>query len=484
MNSSGCTSRNLFSLLSAVVLLALAGGVAGWLVISRPQPPMEPDNLRLPRVQVAAVEPVRFEEPIVGYGTVRPARQVKIIPEVTGRLIEVHPDLAVGNVIRKGELLFRIDARMYESRKSQIEAEIRRLEAELDRHARQEAYLADQLALSESQQELTARAVQRERDLMERGAAVEVDLERTKQRHLAQQEAVQTYRNHLEMIPFLVKETDALLTIKRAQLAEAELNIDHAVIYSPFDARVDAVGAQMSQVVTAHFQIATLTDMEVLELAAAIDPRDLQWVDHEAFASAVGADIGTAPEAEVVWTLWGREFSWKGRITRLERLDEATRTAHVVVELRDVMSIIEQARNEKRMPLSVGMFCKASLPVEPIEDALVIPRHAIRDGQNVYVFEPSADDPAVGRLVLKSVPILRASGEQVLVGCSNPPAALRELLSEHTCELNAGDLIIVSPLPKAVPGMQLARRDLEDALREDQKVAWGERVRLALSRSR
>ena len=247
---------------------------------------------------------------------------------------------------------------------------------------------------------------------------------------------------------------------------------------------MDTVGAQAAQVVTAHFQIAMLTDMEMLELAAVIDPRDLQWVDHEAFASAVGDDIASAPEAEVTWTLWGQEFSWKGRVARLERLDETTRTAHVVVQLRDVMEILQQARDEKRMPLSVGMFCKARLPVEPLEGALLVPRHAIHDGQSVYVFEPDADAPGTGRLVLKRVPILRTAGEQVLVGCSNPPAAARELFAGQACELNGGELIIVSPLPKAVEGMRLALRDVESSPREAKTEAGCAPPSTALARVR
>jgi len=429
----------------------------------------------VPRVQVAAVKPVRFAPPIIAYGTVRPKRQIKVVPEVSGRLVEVHPDLAVGNVIRKGELLFRIDTRMYESRIEQIKAEIGRLEAELERHRRREQQLQKQLALAQRQQELTEKAVRRERELLKEGAAVEVELEMAEQRHLAQQEVVQRYQSELEMVPYLLRETQALLDIKSAQRKEAELNIEKATIYCPFDARVDAVGAQLSQVVTANFQIATLTDMEALELSVVVDPRDLQWVDRKAFASAVGEDIASAPEVEVTWTLWGRSFSWKGRITRLEKLDETTRTAHVIVELRDVMKILEQARDRKQMPLSVGMFCQARLPVEPLEGALVVPQYAIHDGQCVYVFEPDPDRPSVGRLVL--------TGDQVLVGFADAKNLLEEGVDPVTCQLKAGDQIILSPLPKAVPGMRLVRRDAGDAEDGGKAVACQGSGRHALART-
>ncbi|MCK4661125.1 MAG: hypothetical protein KAV82_16515, partial [Phycisphaerae bacterium] len=384
-----------------------------------------------------------------------PKRQVKIIPEVGGRLIEVHDDLAEGNIISKGELLFEIDGRVYKSKVRQVEAEIRRLEAQLRRHEKEKTNLTKRIGLARQQEELAAIDFKRETDLFEQGGGRAPEVERAHERLLARQDAVLAYESRLDLIPVQIDETTALLETKQAQLDEAKLNVAKTRIYCPFDARVDSVTAQESQVVIASFQIATLTDMEALEVSVVIDPRELRWTDQKAFAQAVGQDMGDAPEARITWTLYGQEFSWAGKITRLERMDEVTRSAHIVVEIRDIMRSLEMAKGHSRPPLSVGMFCRAELPTEPLEGALVIPRHTLRDDSYVYVFEPDAQDPSRGRLVVRQVPILRSVGDQVLV-------ALRQ--ADAAAGLQAGDLIVVSPLPKAVEGMRLLRRDVVETV--------------------
>lgn len=444
-------------------LLVLSSAALFILRSTRPVPEIRAGTAYIPRVETLTLEPVVFDAPIVGYGTVRPKRQVKIVPEVGGRLTQVHKDLAVGNYISKGDLLFEIDPRVYESKMSQVQAEINRLEAQLRRHQQEQASLEKRLQVAERMEILAKTGVDRESGLVQQQSGTAPEVERAEERYLGQHDAVLTYRSQLDLIPLQIEETNALLDTKRAQLEEARFNVEKTRIYCPFDARVDGVTAQETQVVIASFQIATLTDMEALEVSVVIDPRDLRWTDQEAFASAIGRDLATAPEARVTWTLHGQEFTWSARVTRLERLDEVTRTAHVVVEMRDIMRSLELGHGSSRLPLSVGMFCRAELPTEPLPDALLVPRHALRDGDQVYVFVPDPADARYGKLTLKHVPILRHVGESVLVSfrqtASQEPAATGGTsMDAPACNLRPGDQIVLSALPKAVEGMRLERR--------------------------
>ena len=443
---------------TAICIGALACGIGGivWLVATKPTPDRHSAAKPPPRVEVFAVEPVLFEAPVIGYGTVRPKRQVKIIPEVGGRLVKVHEDLAEGNIIVKGELLFEIDSRVYESKVRQVEADIRRLEAQLRRHEKNRISLEGRLALAKRQEELVRRDFEREKGLFAKGAGRDPEVERAEDRYLRQQGVVLEYESQLDLIPIQIEETTALLETKRAQLDEAKLNVDRTKIHCPFDARVDSVTAQESQVVIANFHIATLTDMQALEIPVVIDPRELRWTDQKAFDQNSSA----APEARVTWTLLGQEFSWTGKVTRLERMDEVTRSAHIVVEVRDIVRNLKSGKGQHRPALSVGMFCRAELPTEPLEDALVIPRHALHDGTMVYVFEPDAADPNRGHLAVKRVPVLRNVGNQVLVAFRQDDAGGTGAGEFTTmAELKAGELVVTSPLAKIVEGMHLELRD-------------------------
>lgn len=463
-----------------VGLLVTAGLACAWLVGNPVQPTRQPHATMVPSVQVLAVQPRIFDSPIVGYGTIRPKRQIKIVPQVSGRLVHVHKDLAPGNFIAKGELLFEIDSHIYEAKVRQAEADIERLEVMLDRHEHERESLENRLQVAKELKQLAERGVERE-DQLEH-ASTDTERELAKERYLRQRDLVLGYESQLDLIPVLINETKAMLAVSQAQLDEARLFLENTKIVSPCDVRVDAVSAQESQVVNAYFQVATLTDMEALELSVVVDPRELRWSRPEVFASAFGDELKDPPEARVTWTLMGQEFSWTGQVTRLERLDQTTRTAHMVVEIRDVMRGLRMGQGENRMPLSVGMFCKAELPTEPLDNALVIPRHAIQEGRYVYVFQPEEEHPNQGQLVIKKVPMLRSIGEQVLVsfGEGEPVADLQrdDSLETVTCELQSGDLVIVSPLPKAVEGMRLQRHPDVEA------VALGpatEPVRLAVA---
>jgi multidrug efflux system membrane fusion protein len=466
------TLRKGIHLCLAVGLMGVSGGLAAWLIATRPSSSQRPAPPRLPCVEVVSVEPQTFAQPVVGYGTVRPKRQVNIVPEVTGRLVHVHPKLLPGNHIGKGELLFEVDSRSYEARVRQVEADIARLETELKRHAQEKASLERRLALAKERAELAEKNLAVETGLLKDDSTTQIEVDAARERLLTQRDVVLQYESRLALIPLLVEETQALLDTKRAQLEEARLSVERTKIYCPFDARVDSVRAQESQVVTASFQIATLTDMEALEVGVVVDPRELRWTNQAAYADASGSFEG-APEAVITSTIWGQRFTWRGHITRVERVDEATRTAHVVVEIRELAASLTIGDSSNRPALSIGMMCRAALDTEPLEHALVVPRQAIQDGRRVYVFAPNADveDPTVGRLVVKRVPILRSVNEQVVVaygdGSDGASGSGGDAEGEAVCELRPGDRLVVSPLPKAVEGMRLRLS------RESEAVALG-----------
>ena len=452
-------TRKTINLILGSTIVASAILVLIWLSATKPKPKLKPQTVNIPQVEVLTITPTTLSKPIVGYGTVRPKRQVKIIPEVNGQLLKVHKELAVGNTIPKGELLFEIDPREYKAKIDQILGEISRLEAQLSLHEEQSRSLAERLTLARQQADLAKTAFDRDKELFEKGSANAPELEASEDRYLRQLNAVLGYESELASIPHLVEETKALLRTKRSQLSEAEVRLEKTRITCPFNARVDSVSAQETQVVIAHMEIATLTDLEALEVAVAIDPRELRWTAKEAFASALGKDLQTAPEAKVTWTLHEQEFSWKGKVTRLERMDKETRSAYLVVEIQDVMSSLNLNEGSVRPPLSVGMFCRTEIPTAPLANALLVPRHAIYDSNTVYVFQPNSPGSKLGKLGIKHVPVLRSIGENVLVSFQSPSMDESEEPQETHCELAGGDMVIVSQIPRPVAGMELQLRD-------------------------
>lgn len=451
-------TRRTIALLLALAIVIAGGATYAWLVRTKPEPSRRHTFARTPEVAIWAATPVAEMTPVLGHGTVRPKRQVKIVPQVSGELVHVHEDLATGKIVPAGELLFEVDPTVYEARVRQVEAEVHQLEAALDRTDQELVNVDERIANAEKLREIDERdylTSKRLHDEEQVGTRRDVDL--VYQKYLRQNDALIELKSRRTMIPHVRRETEARLEATRARLSQARYERDHTRIFCPFNARVEMVSAHTSQAVTAHFSIATLTDTSAFELPVGVDPRDVRWLDKAIRPDALRAGVGNVrPEAKVRWSLHDQEFVWRGSVTRFERVDEATRTVRLIVEVRDVDMVAEVVvgSEESTPSLSIGMHCRVELPAEPIESALFVPRHAIHDNQWVYVFEPGSDamDVRSGSLGRRAVPLLRSLGDTVLVDYSGRNGT-------EVCELKPGELVVVSPLSRPIAGMHVRLRD-------------------------
>lgn len=450
--------RRSINLSLAVGSIAVGGIVMTWLVRTKPSPPMHTSFARVPDVAVVSVEPTLTQAPVVGYGTVRPKNQVNVVPQVSGKLIYSHEDLAQGNIIPSGDLLFEIDSTVYEARVRQAEAETHGHEGELGRLDQEVRNLDTRIANVEQMLSIDEKDYLTSKQLYEVDkVGTERSVDQILQKYLRQKGILIELKNRRAIVPHLKLATQAQLESARARLQQAQHNLANTKIACPFKARVELVGAHASQVVTAHFSIATLTDMEAFEISVGIDPRELRWLSETIRPDVLGrADGSASPEVTVNWSLPGQEFAWRGFVTRFERVDEVTRTARMVVEVRetDMVATLLSGSGDARPSLSIGMHCRAELPAEPLAEALVVPRHAIYDHRWVYVFEPDGDSELgkTGCLGRRAVPMLRALGDHVLVDYAD-----RE--GTEACELKAGERLVVSPLMRPVVGMKVELRE-------------------------
>lgn len=441
-----------------LALSGLTGGIilCAWLVLTKPQPVRHEQAALPPEVGVVSVTPRTAAFPVIGHGTVRPKKQVNIIPQISGPLTFVHPNLAQGKVIPQGELLFEVDRTVYDARLKQAGAEVRGLEAAVRRQEKELETLAARIettrrltAIDESDYETSKRLYEVEKV----GTQRDVDL--LLQKYLRAKDALTELETQQQLLPLTIEQTRAQLDGARARLAQVEHDLVQTRITCPFKARVESVQANVSQVVTAFFSIATLTDMEAFELSVGIDPRELRWLDHSVHPNGLNDDDDDeGPRVEVRWSLRGQEFHWTGYVSRFERVDELTRTAKMVVEVRDedMTAQVVHGGEELTLDLAIGMFCRAALPGRTLENAVLVPRHAIHEDRFVYIVERDPGAGNVGRLAEREITMLRSVGDDVLVDYQHRGEG-------EVCELRAGDLLVTSRLIRPVIGMPVRLRE-------------------------
>jgi multidrug efflux pump subunit AcrA (membrane-fusion protein) len=400
--------------------------------------------------------------PVVGFGTVRPKNQVQIVPQVSGELVYSHIDLAEGKIIAKGALLFEMDPSVYQARVQQAEAEERALEAALARNDQEMANLDARVIIAQKMLAIDERDYLTSRHLLaQEGVGTQQGLDATHQKYLQRQSVLVQLQNQRATAPHLKQETQARLDAARARVLQAQHDLKNTKIFCPFSARVESVKAYQSQMVTAHLSIATLTDMEAFELPISVDPRELRWLARQVQPKALGRESGhQQPEVKIAWSAAGQEAQWRGHVARFERMDELTRTARMIVEIRGAdMAGGRSTRSHYAAPvISIGMHCRAELPAEPLLDAVLIPWHAVHEDRWVYVFEPVAEraNQGLGRLGRREVSILRLTGDEVLVD-------YRGREGPHRSQLKPGEQLVVSRLDDPVIGMQVALQETLDS---------------------
>ncbi|RMG95495.1 MAG: biotin/lipoyl-binding protein, partial [Candidatus Dadabacteria bacterium] len=122
-------------LMTVLPLVVLAGGLLGFkaLVESRRAPPRRERPHLGPLVRVSAVQPVDVWVEVEAHGTVRPAAEIDVVPQVGGEVVEVSPNLVTGGFVAAGEVLLRIDPRDYELQLRTAEAGVEQAKVQLER---------------------------------------------------------------------------------------------------------------------------------------------------------------------------------------------------------------------------------------------------------------------------------------------------------------------------------------------------------------
>ena len=448
------------------IAVVLGGtGVMVWLVQSRPAPDSRSEPRPTPVVVVETIAARAAAIPVVGYGTVRAKNQVQIVPEVTGKLVYSHPSLAEGEVIGRGELLFELDSSVYAARVQQAEAEVQALEATCARHDQEMSNLDSRIEIGEKLLVIDERDLETSRRLLEHDSiGTQQSLDATQQKYLQRQDLVMQLRNQRAVMPHVKREALAGLSGARARLAQAKYDLENTKIYCPFSAQVESVKAHKAQIVTAHIAIATLTDMETLELPVSIDPRELRWLDQGIRPLAHGLQSAQSSlNVKITWTASDQDVFWYGHVSRFERIDEMTRTARMIVEIPgSALATADGDRSYDNLPtISIGMHCRAELPAAELSEAVLIPWHAIQENRWVYVFEPTWDGPnqSTGKLGRREVGVLRTIEDMVLVGYRG----YKDAKDEH---LKVGDQLVLSHLANPIVGMSVALQNRSDYVPE------------------
>lgn len=211
---------------------------------------------------------------------------INVVPEVSGRIIEL--PIMDNQEVRKGDLLFRIDPRLYKESLNAAHARLASLNEKIiltQRSVDAQQFFADSMkaAVRRSQVilEQTIDSYNRKKNLSYQRYVSAEELEQaltSKRSAQADLESTQMQAKQAIAAISSVKALEAQKEEIKAQIATAELNLEHTVVRAPFDGRVASLRTTIGQYASAQRAIFTLIDTSRWYVIANFRETDLKNV--------------------------------------------------------------------------------------------------------------------------------------------------------------------------------------------------------------
>lgn len=357
--------KRILNLLLALGIVAVAVAGAYLLFASRPQAAQAPLEERAMPVRVLRANPQTHAITIRAMGEVKPAAEVLLQPEVSGKVLELSPNLMPGGQVSADELLVKVDKRDYATMLAAQEAAL-----EQARVRREEEQSLKKVAEHEWQ-------------------GVDVSDEA---RRLALREP------HLRSITAQVESA-------QSQLKKARRDLKKTNITAPFEGIVLEEYVDPGQIVAPGVTVARIAGTKQFWVQVSVPVAELDRL----VVPGMSTDAPTGSAAHVVMEpapgVRVEREAYVGRL--LGSVDARGRMAQLLLVVEDPLQLTRPIA-ERSLPLLMGSYVEVEIEGQPIADAVAIPIEALKDGNRVWVVED-------GVLRLRDVEVAWRETEHVLV---------------------------------------------------------------------
>ncbi len=333
-----------------------------------------------------------IQETVSASGRIFPEKEIKVSSDVSGEIVEL--SVKEGDSVRVGQLLCRVDARIYRDQLTRGEASVNASRAQYaNALSNIESVRARQLQIIAQKEQLQAQLKQtnqsfdRNEKLHKDGVISDADFE-TAQSQLRQQEAtlratdaqIQAALNDINSSKKTAEAAQYNVKSSEASLKELQTNLNRTSIYAPVDGVVSKLTIEKGERVVGTAQMSGTEIMRIANLSAMEVQIDVS--ENDILRLAVGNEVDIEVDA-----FSGRKF--KGRVSEVANTASNAFTAagavnlttdqvtNFVVKVRiDPASYADLMRNG-RPPFRPGMSASVDIHTKSVADALSVPIQAV-----------------------------------------------------------------------------------------------------------
>lgn len=422
-------------------------------MVKNKQEPDRPETKERSRaVSAIQVEPMTVIPRVVGYGYVEPTESWAAIPEVSGKVIERHPELKKGAFFSRGDVLLRLDPESYGLAKTRGTASVMNVDAQLKELDQEKENTKRLIDIEKESLELAQKELTRKRKLTEKGYLSQSELDLEEKNLLSQQTTLKNLYNTLDLFPSKKRALLAQKDSDQSSLSEMNLDIERTIIRAPFDCRISEVNIELGEYAQVGTTLIKAISIAEVEIPVQLSPSEFVHLLAAPFDAAAiikgGVTMDKVREmigltAKVRLPMFNRDAVWQGVFRRTgESVDLETGALTVFVAVENPYEKIEPG---VRPPLVPNLYCEVELQGSPKQSKYVVPIRAIHSG-HVYLIDSD------GRLATRDVQVEMVMGDFAVVGEG----------------LATGDIVILTDLVPAIEGM-LVEPVLESEVMEQAK---------------
>ena len=287
MSNTTNMARGLVTVAVLVFALLLAYG----LMATAPAPKQKEPEEVATTIRVLKAQQRDLQLEVVSQGSVIPQTESELIPEVSGRVQWVSPNLVAGGYFKKDEVLLRLDDSDYQASVARGQAALTRAEAE---------------------EQLAGYELQRMRELVKN--------------KLTSQSSLETMlRNH--------RIAEATLKDAQINLEQAQRDLMRTRMQAPYDGLVRNERVDLGQFVSRGQSIASIYADAAVEVRLPVADRQLAYLSLPlGYRGELASD--QQPEVTLFTVYGGEQYEWVGRLVRTEaEIDARSRMVTAVVRV-------------------------------------------------------------------------------------------------------------------------------------------------------
>jgi len=338
-----------------IAILAV-GIIAYFGFASMKKPPGEKEEVDItPMVAVKSIVVAPMTLHVDSYGVVKPKYETMLVAQVNGEIVELSNVFVRGGLVKKGQLLARIDPNDYHAALIDAQANMASARSALEQEVAQ------------------GKVAEREWKQITDSSPTELSLRK----------------------PQLAQEL-ARVKAAQASVLRAERNLQRTEIRAPYDAIIESRMIGLGSFVSTGTQLGKLLGTAVAEIRLPVADNQLQFLNKQGEQAKVSLNGAYA----------GRTVQWQANIARSEGvIDAKSRMSYLVAEIQDPYQISSKSDN---VPLRFGTYVNAEIIGQQLANASMIPRYLVVNG-TVAILDGES------KLNYAAIEIARQQGSNVIV---------------------------------------------------------------------